>query len=661
MQDTLTPPPLWPGRRWWLALLVIVVIAGALRYTGYDFSLPYVDHPDEPNYNLSADVIVSGGLPRDRGMHGYPPGIVLVNAAALVLSGDPALPPSHVLPGVRLVSITVSVLTVLVLALLGHRLESPAGGLFAAWLWAVAPPVVEMSRYATADVYVTFFALAMLYLALTAVLLPAGARSNRWMLAATVAAMLAILFKYQAVFMLPVLGVLAALRLRGEGSAARRGLLANAALCVALLAVFALVLYLTTIRPMQLNPEPPTWYRHVSATRVPPLADVVHNLQVSVEPATPAVLLWLALPPLALLLLPRFSTPAGRRGTLAVVGSLVLWVVGITVFGRETLRQLLTAAALVTLAAGVGLGVWVTLVEKLAERWAPRRLARLGPAIAVLPALALVAALSAPSLRVSAENAREHTLPDRRNDLADWANGTLLGAPYVGTNDVHKVFNPPWGGYRGQTGFGFVKGLIDEQPLDAWREQGVEYAIIPYWHFEELQATPEGRARLQQMQFLKAYPPDPAYRGPSMVVYRLYPMQHAASGELGPIRLAGYDVDRVEAAPGESVTLRLYWQAGHPTDGAYTVYNHLTPPGSREIIAQADGPPLPEARRSTAEWHDPDEVVLSVPFVLSIGADVPPGEYRLLTGFYHAETGARLLSPGGDDYLTVTTITVIAP
>lgn len=330
--------PLWPGRWWWLALLVIVAMAATLRYTGYDFSLPYVDHPDEPNYNLAADALVRGGRPQDRGMHGYPPGIVLINAVALAISGDRTLPPSHVLPAVRLVSITVSVLTVAIIALLGHRLGSPAGGLFAAWLWAISPPVVEMSRYATADAYITFFALVMLYLALTAALLPTERHSNRWMLAATIAAMLAILFKYQAVFLLPVLGVLAVLRLRDDAYPDKRRLLSNLALCAALLAVFALMLYLTTIRPMQLAPEPPTWYGHVSSTRLPPLPDLLHNWQVSVEPASSLMPLWVGLPLLVLLLLPRLGTPASRLGTLALLGSLALWVVGITVFGRETLR-----------------------------------------------------------------------------------------------------------------------------------------------------------------------------------------------------------------------------------------------------------------------------------------------------------------------------------
>ena len=34
----------WPRRKWWLALLVILLLAGALRYPGYDFGLPFVEH-----------------------------------------------------------------------------------------------------------------------------------------------------------------------------------------------------------------------------------------------------------------------------------------------------------------------------------------------------------------------------------------------------------------------------------------------------------------------------------------------------------------------------------------------------------------------------------------------------------------------------------------
>ena len=65
--------PLWPRRNWWLALLVILVLAGALRYPGYAFSLPYVDYIDEPNHNLAARMLVDFGSARSIGHDSYPP------------------------------------------------------------------------------------------------------------------------------------------------------------------------------------------------------------------------------------------------------------------------------------------------------------------------------------------------------------------------------------------------------------------------------------------------------------------------------------------------------------------------------------------------------------------------------------------------------------
>ena len=71
--------PLWPRRNWWLALLAILVLAGALRYPGYAFSLPFVDHLDEPNhYMLDARIcwwILA--RPNPLNMHHYPPGIIM--------------------------------------------------------------------------------------------------------------------------------------------------------------------------------------------------------------------------------------------------------------------------------------------------------------------------------------------------------------------------------------------------------------------------------------------------------------------------------------------------------------------------------------------------------------------------------------------------------
>jgi hypothetical protein len=113
--------------------------------------------------------------------------------------------------------------------------------------------------------------------------------------------------------------------------------------------------------------------------------------------------------------------------------------------------------------------------------------------------------------------------------------------------------------------------------------------------------------------------------------------------------------------PGESINFVLYWQASAATDADYIVYNHLTAPDSREIVAQIDGPPYVDTRRTTRDWTDPDEVLVSQLFMLSVGVDVPPGDYRLITGFYRRDTFERLRTPDGTDYVLVADVRVAAP
>ena len=73
-----------------------------------------------------------------------------------------------------------------------------------------------------------------------------------------------------------------------------------------------------------------------------------------------------------------------------------------------------------------------------------------------------------------------------------------------------------------------------------------------------------------------------------------------------------------------------------------------------------DGPPLPDPllRRGTSGWDDPEEILFSREYVLTIPEDFPPGEYSLITGFYRRDTGQRLLTPTGEDALWVTRVVV---
>lgn len=118
----------------------------------------------------------------------------------------------------------------------------------------------------------------------------------------------------------------------------------------------------------------------------------------------------------------------------------------------------------------------------------------------------------------------------------------------------------------------------------------------------------------------------------------------------GGIRLRGFDLQRpvqggvVEASPGESLTLDLYWEATQPVEQNYTVFTHLlgastNPKTGSRVWAQHDGPPG-DGRYATQTWV-PGQLVPDR-HQLTIDPEAPPGEYELEIGMYLAATGERL-------------------
>ncbi len=650
----MQPASTTAGRRalprwWWLSLLVILLVAAALRYTGYNFSLPYVDHPDEPNHNIAGRMWIDFGTAKPIGLQGYPPGIITINYVLLRLFHDPATPPSTILWMVRLISITVSLATLVVIALTAARVSTPPGGLVAGALWGVSPLVVEFSRFATPDSYVTCFMLLSSLLALE------GTRRDRdsWTTWSIVALMIAIVFKYQAVIILPLVLLLPLWRLRRANAVARRRILRNAAVNVALLGVFAF--WLLLIYPTTEASLAPNWAASSDRMGLPSPDTLYQNLRVAADPLGWWNLL-LALPSIVFLL----ASPRPNVWRLEIVwlvlSALAYWA-AVSVYGVSEFRQWLPLTGFLTLLIGVGLAGWASIIQVALQRFAPAT--RWQSVASVVVVIAVLVPTLIPSLSASIAGAYEHTLPDTRNDLARWIDTTLAPAPYIAEIDNHKTLNGAWGGYAGTNTFRRIEGAhVNDRPLETWREMGAVYAIEAQDDYEEWDETPEGRALLEETLLLKTFTRSEAHRGPSMVVLRLSPIQHTASGQLGSIRLIGYDIDRTAVQPGESITFTLYWQADDAPDGDYAVYNHLSPLGSRDLIAQVDGSPLPDERRPTTSWTDDDETFISRPFTLIVPENAQPGDYRMITGFYRRDTGERLPTPDGEDFVLVTTITV---
>jgi hypothetical protein len=104
------------------------------------------------------------------------------------------------------------------------------------------------------------------------------------------------------------------------------------------------------------------------------------------------------------------------------------------------------------------------------------------------------------------------------------------------------------------------------------------------------------------------------------------------------IGLVGYTVEPRLAAPGDEITLTLYWQSDGAPSRDYKVFVHVV--GHNEMrIAQHDSEPQGGAA-PTGSWTAKQVVVDEHP--LTIAPDAPAGAYRLFIGLYDGTTGERL-------------------
>ncbi|MBI4789488.1 MAG: hypothetical protein HY782_20855 [Chloroflexi bacterium] len=137
--------------------------------------------------------------------------------------------------------------------------------------------------------------------------------------------------------------------------------------------------------------------------------------------------------------------------------------------------------------------------------------------------------------------------------------------------------------------------------------------------------------------------------------------QRALDVAFGPaIRLAGYDLDKQNLKPGQSLALRLYWQPQARLDGDYKVFVHIVAEDGR-VVTQQDSVPG-NGNYPTRIW-DAGEQVLDA-YVLPI--ELPPGRYRIVAGMYNAVSGERLVAQANgaelqDRQVELGALNVLAP
>ncbi len=630
-----------------MALLVILVLAGALRYPGYDFGLPHVDEFDVTLFFLSGRMIIDFGTAKSIHFHHYPPGIIQIYYVVMRLFQNPAMPPASVLGIVRFLAVTTSLGVIAIIGLYGYHAMGPVVGLFGAALWSITPLFVERSRWGAAEIWVLFFSILALYCTTVAILY----RRESWSTHATYALMLAIVFKYHCVFLAPL--VLLAPLWRGRVS--RKRVLAN----LGRFALFSFwLLFLTPVLEIfnpPMSEAADVWVRHTRVVSAVSPLTLYYNLAAALGWLNYWVLIpgWLGL---GLLFFDRSLSGKARKAMAILFGALFLWLGGISLFGEQgvhAIRFLFSWVSLLVMLSGWGYALLLQRLYRSLAQHTPRR-----RNFAVGAAVVLLLAIQIPNVLEAVGQTRQATLPDQRNELAIWADQTLPASQYIASPGNTATLDRNWGGYPGATRFKYEGSVHAGTTIQEWRAQGVRIAIVSYGRYE-LWREEGTDPYTTETTLLKSYPPSAAHRGPAMVVLLLHPIQHAATGQLGHIRLIGYELTEESARPGENLSFHLYWQAAAATEADYQVFNHLLD-NEGNLVAQADGPPLPDPllRRGTGAWDDPEEIIYSREYALVLPEDLAPGEYALVTGFYQRDTGQRLLSPTGEDSLWVTRVVV---
>jgi hypothetical protein len=110
------------------------------------------------------------------------------------------------------------------------------------------------------------------------------------------------------------------------------------------------------------------------------------------------------------------------------------------------------------------------------------------------------------------------------------------------------------------------------------------------------------------------------------------------------LTLLGYDLNSVELAPGETFTLKLYWQARQPLNTNYSALAQLIDVQQHLYTGQDN---LHPGNVPTTRWDAWGFVQDSHPVRVPPGT--PPGDYFLVAGLYDPATWARLpILAGGD-------------
>jgi len=337
----------------------------------------------------------------------------------------------------------------------------------------------------------------------------------------------------------------------------------------------------------------------------------------------------------------RFRKSRGTR----LVGLLVAYVFFFTaqmgLSARKELAYLLPVFPVLDVIAAFGL-VWAAEAVGRIHWWRQRRWL---PAVLMAVLLALQAAIALShhpyygthhNALLGGSRVAQHILP-----LQDQGEGLDLAAQYLNTLPraqrasvglyqrsvaifrrnfvgLTSVINDPQANYRVY----YINQVMRRLGGEEWEKT---------WNADR-QTDPLWTVDFDGVTYVWVYgapPGEPAAGGP----------EHPVDYQLGEhIQLKRVRPSAETLAPGDVLTVVLYWESDGEEKENYTVFCHLLS-ANGELVAQQDGVPL-YGVRPTAGWRAGE--VMEDSYEIAVGSDAPPGEYVLSVGMYAAETMERL-------------------
>lgn len=642
--------------RWfWAGLALIVVLAAVPRLMTWPFSLPYIDHLDEPNYYL-AGLEWRGQFDNNNYFNGFPPVYILLQA-----TGQTVLDAAFGVEGIaantrafRLLAVGFNLGALVLLALTARRLAGDLAGWLTGGLWGVSALVVEHGIYALPDPALYLLAALTLWLSVEAWTVPAR---RGWCLWAMAVALLGVLTKYPALPLLAPPGLVALRELTRDRAQGWRLLRWQAAIIALVGVAFAGYLLASDVTSgawfNYYGPFQDASERSANPTAFNPFATafnlswIANNLQVAAVPVGGWAIMVAAAWGLAgYIRASRTSQPTVNGGAVGLVALVVFgtcWAAaGYLRVTPNEIRHVMVASMGLMILFGVATAQGVQLAPQRAQMWAG-----LGALIAVIVVVGL------PQARQTAALVQDRTRPDVRVSLRQWFDANLDAGNVLVSTANDKTFNPIWGGIP-HTRWVDWRTVSDftEHPPPTWiTDHGMAYAAIPATTRAELEQSAEGRQFLNDLLPLRTFAHNGTQRGPQMTFYRLWRMDQATNVRFGDhIVLVGHDALPPSVGAGESVTVRLYWQAIQPPPENYSMFLHLVRTGEPTPQAQLDANPA-VGGRLTQQWTDPTETIISPPHTLTLPESLPPGDYTILLGLYNFENGVRLpVDNGADSY-----------